>query len=375
MPTLIQTWNVPHDPGGGNPEREYFSPLIGGGWTHLAAVINSTTSWPGSFRITPPDTGDVWFNTVIGAGSNSFASPHQANVTTPSSQMELTTNSTPPVGPWSVQLFGDLAVPGSFCTFGSRPKPASPAIQVIDQVTVLAYLTTLGMEWLFPVFFGFYGGTINVAQLCAAPPPVPGPIDLSTLDASVLTLGELLKAIEWPNLCECIPGTPTPVPYPLPTQPEPPGWPTSSPIACSNTDICTTLVGMARQLNQLQAAMSSTLELVTLEQRYGLPFAYIRGATHANAAGPGGFSVSRLLGIDAVATFPDEGHPVLEGNPPYQMSKSWMSITNHDGLLAEKRLVRRSTIWLPKEMAEATQLNFSLEPGVTVDFTELQAEP
>jgi hypothetical protein len=231
------------------------------------------------------------------------------------------------------------------------------------------------MEWLFPVFFGFYGGTINVADLCAAPPPNPGPIDLSTLDASVLSLGELLKAIEWPNLCECIPGTPTPTPYPLPTQPEPPGWPTQNPISCSNTDICTTLVGMARQLNQLQAGLSSTLELVTLQQRYGLPFAYIRGATHANAVGPGGFAVSRLLGIDAVATFPADGHQVLEGNPPYVMSRSWMSLTNADGLLAEKRIVRRSTIWLPKEMAEATQFNYSLEPGVVVNFTELEAEP
>jgi hypothetical protein len=179
----------------------------------------------------------------------------------------------------------------------------------------------------------------------------------------------------WPNLCECIPGTPTPTPFPPPTQTEPPGWPAQPTFSCSNADICTTLLDVQRQVAALGATLGEVAQLTTFIQRYQLPFAYIRGATHHATEGPGSFAISRLIGMQALASFPADGHPILEGNPPYQMSKSWMAIQDSSGLLGEKRIVRHSQIWLPPDFATATSFSYELEPGVEVDFTELEAEP
>jgi len=65
----------------------------------------------------------------------------------------------------------------------------------------------------------------------------------------------------------------------------------------------------------------------------------------------------------------------LRGNPPYLLDLGWLSITDANGMLEEKRLTRQFLLWLPRLMPTALHFNYDLFDGVTVRAVELQAEP
>jgi hypothetical protein len=131
---------------------------------------------------------------------------------------------------------------------------------------------------------------------------------------------------------------------------------------------------MQRQLAALQQALSTNLELTTLLQRYSLPFAYIRGASHSIGAG-GTFAISRLVGVQVVVTAHSGNENTFTGVPTYIADLGWLSILTADGLSDEIRLTREVQTWFPKLMPLATQLGLGLRAGVTVQVTELEAEP
>src|SRR3982751_704852 len=87
MPSLIQSWQTPTDGGGGNPSREYFSPVLGAGWTNLKVSCAYGLQWSGYFGI--DDSGHNFFNRFPQPPSPFSADdPTPAFVTTASSRMK-----------------------------------------------------------------------------------------------------------------------------------------------------------------------------------------------------------------------------------------------------------------------------------------------
>lgn len=145
-------------------------------------------------------------------------------------------------------------------------------------------------------------------------------------------------------------------------------------INCAESDLCATLLGMQRQLAALQQALNSNLELTTLLQRYGLPFAFINGATHQISAS-GSFAVSRLVGVKIVVTAAPGGLQQFTGVPSYISDLGWISLVTGEGLMDEVRLTRAEQYWFPRLMPLALSLGIGLREGVTVSVQELEAEP
>jgi hypothetical protein len=265
-------------------------------------------------------------------------------------------------------------VPVTYCAYGSQLQPAAQFVYYLTPGLIDVWLAAVEMPFLAPLFTAWWFTSFNAQELCAAgPPPLPA-IDLSTLDASAQTVLRILQAIAWPSLCQCTPGTPNPTPYPPPTGTQPPGWPSVPIFPCDNVDPCAALISMQKQLSALQQALNSNLELTTLLQRYGLPFAYVPGATHSGLHVSGSFAISRLAGVRIhVVSYP--GSPqTFTGVPPYVPDLGWVSILTGDGLIDEIRLTRIDQTWFPKLMPLALQLGVGLREGVVVDVQELQAE-
>jgi hypothetical protein len=157
----------------------------------------------------------------------------------------------------------------------------------------------------------------------------------------------------------------SPPPNNIPTRD--PGTPDLPPGLCADLDVCAAINDINRRLRQLS-------ELVTLMQRYQLPFEIVPGAVHSSLTGSGSFAVSRLIGIRADVTSHTTARPDLEGNPPYVWDQGWMSILTEDDMLEEKRISQTHYDWLPKGFPMAHTFGYDLRPGTVVTFTELQAE-
>lgn len=236
------------------------------------------------------------------------------------------------------------------------------------------WLSTVGMAWLAPLFTALWGSQLNAQQLCRSGPPALPPPDFSTLEASIATAWQYLYAVAWPNVCQCVPGAPAPTPFPDPNWTPPTGWPVLPTIACNNLDLCATIADMAQQLLAVQRQLTNVDELVTLLQRYSLPFGYVLGSAHPGLTASGSIAMPRLLGVRAEITTPNVSTPPLEGNPPYLWDQGWLSWDTPDGMLEEKRLTRTDQIWLPRGAALGGTFKWALRTGVVMTATEVEAE-
>ena len=166
----------------------------------------------------------------------------------------------------------------------------------------------------------------------------------------------------------CSAGTGTPIAPPV-ADPPPANMPPPNIPGCGTIqDVCTALA-------QLRLRLDAIYALVVPLQRYGKPFAWIRGPEFAELSGAGNVQISRLLGMDVYVVAPPPNAPVLPGNPPYLWDCGWMSINNADGMLEEKRVTRSGFQWFPRDMPLATSFNYDLTPGTVVTVVALQAEP
>lgn len=381
MVSLIQHWVSPVDTT--PPSYAELSPLVGAGWTHLSAqfLLNQISpgvdyGWSGAFNIQPGEASAYWFNRYPQPASPFVANdPNQAYVTGATDRMFVTANNGGPGMQVTVNLYGDVAGGGAYCTYGTRLKSGFDLVYILTPGLIDAALVDLGQPYWAALFTAFWYTSLNVSVLCGSGPPVLPPPDLTTLTNSSATLLQYMYAMLWPYFCECQPGSPGPTSYPLPGGPQPTGWPTQPMFGCSNTDLCVALVQIQHQVAALQQALGENLELTTLLQRYGLPFAYIRGATHSGVTGQGSFAVSRLVGIQVHVTLHSGAVPDLMGNPPYVWNQGWISVMDGDGLIEEKRITQADFTWFPKLMPLGVTFGYSLYPGTVIDFTELEAEP
>jgi hypothetical protein len=125
----------------------------------------------------------------------------------------------------------------------------------------------------------------------------------------------------------------------------------------------------------MSQTVGSIYELQTATQRYGEPFAYIRGARHSNLSGQGAFQVPRIVGVLVEVTAAPEDNQTFSGAPTYVSDLGWISLLTNEGMLTEIRLTRMLQVWTPPEAQLATQVGLALRDGVTVALTELYAEP
>lgn len=264
--------------------------------------------------------------------------------------------------------------PSGYCQYGTRLKGTTNAILQLTPEVIAGALAVAGLEFLSTLFVVFWYTNVNLQELCGSAPPDLPTIDTSTPTASAATVWQILQVVLWYQYCECTPGAGPVAPYPPPTVVEPPGWPTAPTFTCDPAMLCATLENIQHQLAALAQGNAITLGLVTLLQRYGLPFAYIRGATHSGLTGTGSFAVSRLVGLEIdIASI--AGLKLLDGNPPYVWDVGWISVSDADGMIEERRPSREHLVWAPRLMATADHFNYFLEPGITLNVTELQAEP
>lgn len=142
---------------------------------------------------------------------------------------------------------------------------------------------------------------------------------------------------------------------------------------------CGTPTGGARGDCSMDPRLLALLEqiygLLTSVQRNYAPFAYIRGPEHLSISGTGSFAVDRLIGLDVhVSSYPVDKRVAL-GNPAYIKDLGWMSVSEADGMIQEKRVAQTDFTWFPQLGPIATQVNYALQDGVVLDIAELLPEP
>lgn len=122
------------------------------------------------------------------------------------------------------------------------------------------------------------------------------------------------------------------------------------------------------------AMLRNILDTVVATQRNYAPFAYVLGSAHAGLTGTGSVPVSRLIGAKvAVTAFPGSNQQ-LPGNPAYVKDLGWMSVSEVDGMIQERRVTQLAFTWFPQLMPIADHINYDFFPGVTATITELQPE-
>jgi hypothetical protein len=123
------------------------------------------------------------------------------------------------------------------------------------------------------------------------------------------------------------------------------------------------------------ATLNAILDLVRSMQRQAVPFGYVKSTVHSGLTGTGTFAVSRLLGLEMQVTAFPATKRQLSGNPNYVMDLGWLSVSEVDGMIQEKRVAQANYVWLPPAMQLADHINYFLQPGVTATITEIQPEP
>ena len=261
------------------------------------------------------------------------------------------------------------------CQYGTELTSLANAAVVITQDVIIAVLEPFDAEWLAPVFNILLYQVFDAQKLCHDAPIAPPPIGAGLLTAGFDTIFELFSALAWFLYCQCVPGTPAPVNPAPPVLTQPTTWPTQPTFPCDPAALCDAIV----RIKQLLAAVAQTIgvdyQLTTFLQRYKLPFAYIKGAVHSGLTGEGSFPIPRLVGLLVEITAPDGSQPILAGNPPYLFDQGWMSVSEVNGMIEEKRITRTSFTWLPGSISICDHFNWHLFDGVTLRVTELEAEP
>lgn len=99
--------------------------------------------------------------------------------------------------------------------------------------------------------------------------------------------------------------------------------------------------------------------------------AYKTGTVHTGITGAGTIPIADLIGVKIEITSGIPTNPELPGTPPYEFSVGWMSVSEPNGMLDEKRITRQHQVWLSGVTPYATVFGYYLNPGFTINVTEL----
>jgi hypothetical protein len=289
--------------------------------------------------------------------------------------------------PSGLNIFAQDVGPGTYnirvdwgtaldCQYGTRLKAGvAPAVAITADI-IASFLDPVAGEFLAPVLGLLIGQVLDQAELCSSLPPALPDITANTPQESMQTWLQILKALAWPVVCECVPGSPPPVAPPIPSVVQPSGWPVFPSLPpCSNADPCVQLQALTQAVARLQQGISQLYSFEQLVQRYVVPFSHIRGTRHSGLVNTGIAPIGRAVGLLVEVLEHPSGNKTFLGVPEYIFDLGWISVVDADGMIDEMRLTRQSTSWLSKLIPSAEQVGWGLRDGVRIDITELQAEP
>lgn len=274
----------------------------------------------------------------------------------------------------------------TYCAYGTEPQSGFAGAAIITTGLIDLALAAAGVgAWLAIVFDTFVGYVIWGGQLCSGPPPtfptftsddfVAGNPNLPN-PASLDKWWTGLLAIMWPYFCQCTPGSPTPVEYPAPYQYPPSSAPTApAALTCSNTDICTALDEVYRQLTAMSTSLATTRSMIQLVQRQEVPFGVIASTIHSGLTGTGSIAVSDILGLKLSYTGGSSAIGEEAGTPNTLFDAGWVNLGDSNGYRNRERIRTNPWVWLPDKMGEVTVIGYTLNPLVTAAITELVREP
>lgn len=264
---------------------------------------------------------------------------------------------------------------GNPCVYGTQVKPGVAAALTLLPDFIQSVANSRGMGWIASRFAGAYFTVLGVTDLCSRPPPVPGPIVANDFQGNFGRMIEALGALLWPELCECIPGSPSPIPYTPWVTTEPPGSATPPSFPVTTPGDPAALSQILSLLAQLVNMVAQDLETDTLEQRWRLPFATIPGATQTGLVDSGTTGLDRALGVLLTVTKLPEGVTTWPGNPIYIKDLGWVSVDDGGAMLQELRVTRQQQMWFPTQMQLANRFSWALTPGTEIAMQVLKVEP
>jgi len=267
------------------------------------------------------------------------------------------------------------AGPTTPCVYGTQVKPGVAAALTLLPDFISAVATTRGMGWIAARFAALYYTVLNVEDLCSRLPPVPSDILPNDFSGNFGKMIEALGALLWPELCECIPGSPTPTPPVVWVDNLPPGSATTPTFPVSTPGDPAALSAILSRLSEIQAALAQDLELDTLMQRWQLPFATVEGSTETDLADEGQFGVDRILGLLITVTQLPEGVTTWPGNPIYIKDLGWIAVDDGGAMLQELRITRQQQWWFPTKMQLATRVSWALTPDTRIAVQMFRPEP
>jgi len=176
--------------------------------------------------------------------------------------------------------------------------------------------------------------------------------------------------VQFKNVSTESPCTPVGPPYVPPSLPSTPsGFPSapSAPTCGTSQDVCNAIQTLTNKLDW-------TRELVTLLQRQGVPFAYVKGATHTGLTGTGQFAVQGILGLSVSVTTMPFNVGSYADNPASYFDLGWLSFGTADGYERSLPIRHQHDLLLGVSPA-VTLVAYSLPPGEVAAITELVREP
>jgi hypothetical protein len=273
------------------------------------------------------------------------------------------------------------------CAYGTRLKSGAAIVTTITAALIDAVIVALGGGVLaVTAFDALIGAPLLPGVMCTEPPPpTPTFVDsdfiLGTMIPSPGSFDKFMQAIRagaWNLYCECIPATgggPPPVDYPAPAPIVLPSGSTGAPLplVCDDTDICTILNQLMRQLAAMNAQVSYIRRDVQLIQRQKVPFAYVLGGLHTGLVGAGTFVVQGVLGF-AVQTTTMPAYLSSDMAP----TQSWFKLGEvswgtPDGWQARRIVTHNPHLFMDVD-GDVTLFAYNFEPGVVANVQELVRE-
>jgi len=265
----------------------------------------------------------------------------------------------------------------TYCAYGQHKRSGEPQAILIGLGLITALAGALAAPWLFVFLVPAIGLTIDIEYLCVSPrPQVP---DLKALSqwgpADALAF---VQAAVWNQFCECIPasgGAPPPlVPPDLVVVPPAGHEPILEPVLCDETSMCSLLNSLSLQIGALQQQMAVLNPLVTLIQRQGVPFGYLRGQVHAGLTGEGEIAVADILGLEIASTTVPGWLGLIVGDPDEVITLGRISLGVTGAWQSRHDVLHQVESLLPISGA-ITRVGYTFAPGVTATITELVREP